>query len=100
MVVAYTHAAVHAALAGVILNRDPDAHIKFLKPSPLASQLVDRCIECGFCESNCPSRDITLTPRQRIATYKEINRLRKIQDPTADEQQRCVVCGGVAGSVW
>lgn len=43
--------------------RDPDAHKKFLKPSPLASELVDRCIECGFCESNCPSRDITLTPR-------------------------------------
>lgn len=44
-------------------RRDPDAHKKFLKPSPLASELVDRCIECGFCESNCPSRDITLTPR-------------------------------------
>jgi D-lactate dehydrogenase len=40
--------------AGVILNRDPDAHKKFLKPSPLASEIVDRCIECGFCESNCP----------------------------------------------
>lgn len=45
------------------LHRDPDVHKKFLKPSPLASELVDRCIECGFCESNCPSRDITLTPR-------------------------------------
>jgi ferredoxin len=47
----------------LLLRRDPDAHKKFLKPSPLASELVDRCIECGFCESNCPSRDITLTPR-------------------------------------
>ena len=72
----------------MILNRDPDAHVKFLKPSPLASEIVDRCIECGFCESNCPSRDITLTPRQRIATYKEIHRLRRIPNPTQAEKDR------------
>ena len=74
---------------GVILNRDPDAHKKFLKPSPVASDLVNRCIECGFCESNCPSRDVTLTPRQRIATYKEISRLRGLPAPTAEESARC-----------
>eukprot|EP00775_Hariotina_reticulata_P006936 gene6936-7154_t len=72
----------------VILNRDPDAHKKFLKPSPLASELVDRCIECGFCESNCPSRDITLTPRQRIASYKEIKRLQGLEHRTAEEEAR------------
>lgn len=73
----------------VILNRDPDAHKKFLKPSPLASELVDRCIECGFCESNCPSRDLTLTPRQRIASYKEIARLKGLGDgATAEEKAR------------
>lgn len=75
--------------AGVILNRDPDAHKKFLKPSPVASDLVNRCIECGFCESNCPSRDLTLTPRQRIATFKEISRLRALPSKTADEAARC-----------
>lgn len=73
---------------GVILNKDPNAHIKFLKPSPAASPLVNRCIECGFCESNCPSRDITLTPRQRITSYREINRLRRIENPTRDEEAR------------
>ena len=41
---------------GVILNRDPLVHVKNLKPSPAAHPLVNRCIECGFCESNCPSR--------------------------------------------
>ena len=56
--------------------QDPDVHVKNLKPSPLASPLVDRCIECGFCESNCPSRDAALTPRQRITSYREIARLR------------------------
>ena len=57
-------------------KKDPDVHVKNLKPSPLASPLVDRCIECGFCESNCPSRDAALTPRQRITSYREIARLR------------------------
>ena len=60
---------------GVVLNRDPDLHVKNLKPSPVASPLVDRCIECGFCESNCPSRDGALTPRQRITSFREISRL-------------------------
>lgn len=61
---------------GVILNGDPDVHKKSLKPSPPAHPLVDRCIECGFCESNCPSRDVTLTPRQRITVFREISRLK------------------------
>lgn len=46
------------------MNRDMDVHRKHLKPSPKASSLVDRCIECGFCESNCPAKDLSLTPRQ------------------------------------
>lgn len=73
---------------GSLLNRDPDAHIKFLKPSPTANSLINRCIECGFCESNCPSRDVTLTPRQRIVTYKEMARLRDMPNRSKDEQKR------------
>ena len=72
--------------------QDPNLHIKHLKPSPVASEIVDHCIECGFCESNCPSRDITLTPRQRIASYKEMARLQQLPSPTSAEQQRCVLC--------
>jgi D-lactate dehydrogenase len=60
---------------GVILNANPRAHIENLKPLPRANPLVDKCIECGFCEVNCPSRDLTLTPRQRIAVQREIARL-------------------------
>ena len=63
---------------GVLLNHDPHVHKKNLKPSPLAHDLVDACIECGFCESNCPSRDAALTPRQRITTWREINRLARL----------------------
>lgn len=60
---------------GVILNRDTNVHIKNIKPMPVAHPLIDKCIECGFCESNCPSRNVTLTPRQRIVVFREIQRL-------------------------
>lgn len=60
---------------GVILNGDENIHLKNLKPLPAAREIIDKCIECGFCEPNCPSREITLTPRQRIATYREIANL-------------------------
>ena len=73
---------------GVILNRDPMVHVKNLKPSPTASKLVNRCIECGFCESNCPSRDLTLTPRQRIAVFKEIYRLKSMPSRTPEQETR------------
>ncbi|KDD71771.1 FAD linked oxidase, partial [Helicosporidium sp. ATCC 50920] len=63
---------------GVVLSRDPLAHVRKLKPCPPVHQLVDRCIECGFCESNCPSRDLSLTPRQRIVSLREMRRLEGI----------------------
>lgn len=69
---------------GVILNRDSQIHLKNLKPLPAANPLVDKCIECGFCEPVCPSRDLTLTPRQRIAVWREIQRLER----SGDDAQR------------
>jgi D-lactate dehydrogenase len=60
---------------GVILNADPLSHLKDLKPLPAADPLVDKCIECGFCEPKCPSRGLTLSPRQRIVGWREIARL-------------------------
>jgi D-lactate dehydrogenase len=59
---------------GVILNSDLEAHIKDLKPLPPTHELVDKCIECGFCEPVCPSKNLTFTPRQRIAGRREISR--------------------------
>ena len=57
---------------GVLLNTDPRAHIKNIKPVPVIGQpAVDLCIECGFCEHVCPSRGLTLTPRQRIVLQRE-----------------------------
>ena len=51
---------------GVIVNDDKNAHIKDLKELPSVEEEVDRCIECGYCEHKCPSRDLTTTPRRRI----------------------------------
>jgi D-lactate dehydrogenase len=61
---------------GVILNDDKRCHLHDLKPLPSVSPIVDTCIECGFCERYCPSRDYTTTPRRRIALQRELVILR------------------------
>lgn len=63
---------------GVILNEDAEAHLKDLKPLPATHEIVDKCIECGFCEPVCPSKDLTFTPRQRIVGRREISRLMSV----------------------
>ena len=60
---------------GVIINSDPRAHVNNLKSLPSVEEEVDKCIECGYCEVMCPSRDLTLTPRQRIVVRREMKRL-------------------------
>lgn len=60
---------------GVILNPDPRCHLRDVKPMPTVEEEVDKCIECGYCEPKCPSRELTLTPRQRIVLRREMTRL-------------------------
>lgn len=62
---------------GVILNDDETIYLKNLKPMPQAHDLIDACIECGFCEINCVSRDLTLSPRQRIVAYRQMVELKR-----------------------
>jgi D-lactate dehydrogenase len=69
---------------GVLLNEDPQAHITHLKALETVEDEVDPCIECGFCERLCPSRDLTLTPRQRIVVRRELARLRR-EEPSSPE---------------
>jgi len=88
---------------GVILNDDPEIHLKNLKPLPAADALVDKCMECGFCERMCPSQGLTLTPRQRIVGWREISRLEARGDVQARGElaqlyayqglETCAACG-------
>lgn len=57
---------------GVLLNDDPNVHLKNIKLAPQIEPEVDRCVECGYCEPVCPSRDLTMTPRQRIVARRAI----------------------------
>jgi len=61
---------------GVIINSDPKGHLADLKRMPVVEDEVDKCIECGYCEPKCPSRNLTLTPRQRIVVRREMQRLK------------------------
>ena len=60
----------------VILSHDSQLHLKNLKQMQSIAPLIDGCMECGFCESLCPSKSLTLTPRQRITTYRYLEKLR------------------------
>ncbi len=59
---------------GVVLNRDPGVHLRNLKTTPPIEQSATTCVECGFCEPVCPSRNLTTTPRQRIVLRREMAR--------------------------
>jgi D-lactate dehydrogenase len=86
---------------GVVLDRNPHAHLENLKPLPPADALVDSCIECGFCERMCPSHGLTLSPRQRITAWREISRRAEMGDGAAELRalydyqgiDTCAACG-------
>ena len=59
---------------GVVLSRDPGVHLRNLKTTPQIEESATTCVECGFCEPVCPSRNLTTTPRQRIVLRREMAR--------------------------
>jgi D-lactate dehydrogenase len=65
---------------GVVLTDDPEAHLRDLKSAVTVEPEVDRCVECGYCEPVCPSRDLTTTPRQRIVLRRELAAARAAGD--------------------
>ncbi|MBL3519575.1 FAD-binding oxidoreductase [Arcobacter lanthieri] len=81
---------------GVIINDDKEAHLKNLKTLPATNEIVDKCIECGFCEPTCPSNELTLTPRQRIVINREISRLENLgKKEEAQEYKRLYQYDGI-----
>ena len=64
----------------MILPSDSKAHVANLKQLPSVEPEIDKCIECGYCEPKCPSRELTLTPRQRIVVRREMARLQGSSD--------------------
>jgi D-lactate dehydrogenase len=60
----------------VLLSRDPGVHLRDLKTTPAIEDWggATTCVECGFCEPVCPSRNLTTTPRQRIVLRREMAR--------------------------
>lgn len=72
---------------GVIINENPRIHLENLKPLPAVNDLVDKCMECGFCEPNCVAEGLTLSPRQRIVIAREIARLKASGEDTSRLQQ-------------
>ncbi len=71
---------------GVIFNEDEKAYISHLKPLPKVHPLVDRCIECGFCEVNCVAHGFSMSSRQRIIVQREIARLSALDDDASRRQ--------------
>jgi D-lactate dehydrogenase len=91
---------------GVVLNRDPGVHLRNLKSVPEIEEVVTKCIECGFCEPVCPSRNATTTPRQRIVLRREMARqpegspLRTVllDEYSHDAIDTCAADGSCAGA--
>ena len=57
---------------GVIISEDASIHLKNIKSVPEISPEATKCVSCGFCEPVCPSKNLTLTPRQRIVLERDI----------------------------
>jgi D-lactate dehydrogenase len=71
----------------VVLSNDAQIHLKHLKPLPAADEIIDKCIECGFCEPVCPSKGLTLSPRQRIVIWRDIQAKQRAGIDTRELEQ-------------
>ncbi len=75
---------------GVIFNEDESSYIQHIKPLPVVHPIVDRCIECGFCEVNCVACGFGLSSRQRIVVQREIARLKQVINESAAGRDEAV----------
>ena len=57
---------------GIILTQNSNIHLENLKTIPKIEAVANSCVECGYCEPVCPSKNLTLTPRNRIVMRREL----------------------------
>ena len=57
---------------GVLISSDALAHLHNIKIDLPIETIADSCVECGYCEPICPSKDLTTTPRQRIVLRRAL----------------------------
>ena len=62
---------------GVLISTDALAHMHHIKFNPRIAKIADNCVECGYCEPICPSKDLTTTPRQRIVLQRALASAKK-----------------------
>ena len=84
---------------GVIFAATDSEYLENLKQVEAVSEVVDSCVECGYCESSCPSAGLTLTPRERIVAFRELenttgaDRKALLQELDYQADQTCAVDG-------
>ena len=88
---------------GSVLTEDPELHLKNIKATSPVREVIDDCVECGYCEPVCPSQHLTTTPRQRIVVQRAIDEAKAVGDTeladklfkqeTYDVVQTCAVDG-------
>ncbi len=60
----------------VIITENGLLFMEHIKDMHSVHEIVDRCMECGYCETECPSKELSFTARQRTAVNREMARLR------------------------
>lgn len=73
---------------GVIFPSSPTNYLENLKSVSEVSEVVDSCVECGYCESSCPSAGLTFTPRERIVAHRELEGLSAANKRQLDKELR------------
>ena len=64
----------------VLISSNALSHLQNIKINLPITKLADNCVECGYCEPICPSKDLTTTPRQRIVLTRALATAQRVKD--------------------
>ncbi len=71
---------------GVMINADEQVHLRNIKYMPVSDPLVDKCVECGFCEVNCLTNGLNMSARQRIIAFRELRRMAERKNTVSEQK--------------